>query len=70
MIVTKGAYGRQYLTIEDARRDWNNDLDFQIIRMPAGIKGGAYINKSDHEIYAKKQKVSCRLQNGLYERVA
>lgn len=41
-ITVRAAYGREYRNQTDARKDWNDNLDFRTV-------DGPYINKADAE---------------------
>jgi hypothetical protein len=66
-ITVVGAYGREYYTIVNAKKDWELNKDFKITQK------GPYINKTDWETYSQGStiifaglKANWILQEGQY----
>jgi len=56
----QGAYGRSYKKLADAKKDWDNGLDFCM------MNGHTYVNKYDHEKYGDNRDVKITLGGGLW----
>lgn len=57
--IISGAYGRDYASIEDARKDWEANKDFRL----HGLHNGSYINKTDYERFGKGEQVWVRFND-------
>ena len=55
-IIVSGAYGRDYTSLADAKKDWEANKDFRL----HGMHRGSYINKADYEKYGKGEQVWVR----------
>lgn len=53
MLEVKAAYGREYKTQAEIKKDWNDNKDFQIFN-------GPYVNKQDIERYSPNESVVVR----------